>query len=190
MSGRKVRGAGAKPAPRTTKKLVDPNQGPWFLNFLLLDTGGPFAWPKPGEPDAVTLLQILQTLNGEMLEQVRARTRESGGAANKFVDLEDLCEEAVERLQPIFARLQQLLEVHADEEVEPFVLELTVCYRRYDPRRIWCLYEPERRCVYPIWWDPKHEVCGNNPAYEGRSPGGQCAPDCPHPPEATSSGSA
>jgi hypothetical protein len=95
--------------------------------------------------------------------------------ANKEVDVADLAEEAQQRFDFVTAQL--------NPDMNLWIYEFTYCYRVGDPRRVWAAYDSDFRRAYPIWWDPDHKVCGYSAQFAARyTGGGQCAPNCPHPP--------
>lgn len=62
--------------------------------------------------------------------------------------------------------------------VEPYVI--SYCLESQDSRRIVGAFDLGRRIFYPLWWDPRHEVSGDDGRGERHA---HCANDqCVHPP--------
>lgn len=120
---------------------------------------------------AAELSQTMQSLNELPMQDLRQVTRERGGAAHKFVELGEVTDVARRRLD----------DLGFGEDVQPELFEFTYCLRAGDPRRIWAAFVGGTT-LYPIWWDPDHEVCGSDPRFAGRRIGGPCQPECVHPP--------
>ncbi|MGE9781887.1 hypothetical protein [Janibacter sp. G368] len=66
--------------------------------------------------------------------------------------------------------------------VEP--VTMSYCLQPSDPRRMWLAYDSTNRAAYPIWWDPNHEVSGDDGRRQSSSPGCD-ASRCFHYPDAS-----
>lgn len=162
------------PTPKVRAGRLSPVPGPWYLNYLLVDRAGPYAWPQVDDPEAGQLSLFLQLLNEEPLENVLNQTRLNGEAANKEIRVDDLSSDAQKRFDVAMSRLGR-------DDFDPSIFEFTYCFRIGDPRRIWTVYDPMSRVLYPMWWDPRHEVCGWDERYAARMKPGPCPDLCSHP---------
>ncbi len=90
-----------------------------------------------------------------------------------FARAADLSEQAQKQFEIVYRR--EALDESADADVE--VLTLSWCRRAGDPRRVICLISGAERKVLPLWWDPQHQVSGDN----GREPNAApCPGGCLH----------
>lgn len=158
--------------PRTRSGGFKLPDGPWKLGYGHIDRVGLFAWPAPGAKMAAELAQIMQAFAELPMEQLRQVTRKNGKAAHKFIELHELTDDARRRWDDL-----------ADgfgEDAQPELFEFTYCLRDRDPRRIWAAFV-RGRTLHPIWWDPRHEVCGYDSRLAGSHVGGPCPDECLHP---------
>lgn len=144
--------------PRASLPRLQPNEGRWSLDWALVDREGPFPWPRTGHVLYSELASYLARSNEMSLDLVLALERTNRKPANHALDVQSISPEAQARFDFIYRHFA--LDETADADVE--LLSMSFCRRAGDPRRILPLFNGVERKVYPLWWDPRHEVSGDN----------------------------
>jgi len=158
---------------RTSLPRLQPNEGRWALDYGLVDRTGPYPWPDKDDPLYEELAGYLARHNEMSLDEVLVIERTNRQLANHAVTVDDLSEQAQKQFEIVYRR--EALDESADADVE--VLTLSWCRRAGDPRRVICLISGAERKVLPLWWDPQHQVSGDN----GREPNAApCPGGCLH----------
>lgn len=171
MGGRK------KKSVRTSYPLLNPDPGPWALDWSLADHEGPFPWPQPRCEEFYLLAGYLARLNRLPLDEVFALERAHGrGSA-----IHALAEEGLST--PAEERWAHLIEAHGlDDPSKPQldIVTMTYCIEHVDARRVVVGFDGQTRTMYPLWWDQNHEVSGSNGSQQVPQP---CeSDDCHHHP--------
>lgn len=132
-----VAGATVRPEKRPKRSpLGDPLAPEPTVTFglSLVDLEGPWGWSRI----AVSALdRVLKFMHG--LETMRPT--EIFGTRSKFIALDAICPEAYKRLETL------------ELDDRDGLWELRVSGRE----RIWG--DRQEQIFYPVWWDPRHEVC-------------------------------
>jgi hypothetical protein len=104
----------------------------WGLSYV--DLEGPWGWSRIAVSALDRVLKFMHNLEG-------MRPTEIFGTKSKHIALDSLCPQAQQRLEAI--ELDDL----------DGLWELRVSGRE----RIWG--HRQKSVFYPVWWDPRHEVC-------------------------------
>ena len=176
---RRTGGGESRPSP--SFKKLDPDDGPFSLNWTLVDRSGPFAWPETHEPTYQALAGFLARLNEMSLAEVMAVERSNSNSAIHAVD-PDECSEAGRQRWAEFYEERGIFEgpySHLE------LIAMTYCLAQYDSRRVFVALDGDARVMYPLWWDPEHAVSGDNGRPASPAP---CSEEtCFHSPEAQAS---
>lgn len=145
----------------------------WSVEWSLVDREGPFPWPQGTDPAYAILAVVLARLNELPFGDLGSRSRSStSSAAHMLTDLSPTAR----------CRWEQLFEQHGFDRdpygsVDPFTI--SYCLESQDSRRIVGAFDARSRTFYPLWWDPRHEVSGNDGRGEQRADCRNAA--CVHP---------
>lgn len=165
------RGSGERRARK--RQLLSPDDGPWSLDYSLVDYEPSFGWPEPYEPSFGTLAAFLARLNTRSLTEVTTMRRANTANAHHDVEAEELEQAAQDR----WGYLYEAYGLELAPWSNPLLMTLTYCMRYGDPRRVWAIHDTGRRTIYPLWWDPRHEVWGRDEKVRTL---GACTECCDH----------
>lgn len=146
------------------------------MRWDLADRGGPFPWPESDGALFDELAGFLARLNETSLDMVMTLTRGNGKSAIHAVNPEDLSEAGQDR----FGEVYRSRNLDSGDYGEIEVVSMDYCLRPDDPRRVVVLFNAPDRRIYPLWWDPEHEVTGSDGRQQSAKAGGCPAVDCYH----------
>lgn len=158
--------------------LIDPNEGPWALNWCLTDRTGPFPWPETKTSAYSQLAGTLASMNELSLDTFFAQERMNGRSGVHILQDHDLSDAALQQWQDLYSRYR----LDSGDWPELSIATISYCRGYGDPRRIIAVFAATERALFPLWWDPRHQVSGStrepttNPC-----PGTEChhSPDAP-----------
>ncbi|HEV8065977.1 MAG TPA: hypothetical protein VGP46_14140 [Acidimicrobiales bacterium] len=133
-----------KKAPVVLTRAGDYSQShpTWRVSRLDLEHDR-WGWHNLNVTGVVKVLEFLKQMEQLTWREIQAQQTGTSrrGALHKYVPLESLCGAAQDRLT----------ELNADDGSDLFR------FRLGNMPRLWGLVE--EATFYPLWWDPRHEVC-------------------------------
>lgn len=162
-------------ALRTINGLLDPSPGLWRFSWGLVDRDRTCRtpWPAPGSPRYAELAVFMARLCERNLSEHFKQERASGRGALHGLDSID------EPFSEAWTRIVAERGLDDDDQDAFALLSWTYCVAGRDSGRVVMAYQLDARTVYPIWWDPNHEVSGPRGPYTEADPTGG-HPDCFH----------
>lgn len=173
------RSSGPQPAQHVSFARLNPNPGPWSLRWDLVDRDGPFPWPDAGDDMYSELAGFLARLNEESLHQVMFTARTNGNSAVHALAPEGLSEVGQAQLD----KLYKARDLDSGDYGDIELISMDYCLHPHDPRRVVLAFNAPDRRMYPLWWDPRHEVSGSD-GRESPAAGACHSGDCYHRPGA------
>ena len=159
--------------PSPLQDIFEPGVG-WSVSFKFFDSDGPWSWPESPQ-SKLDILEWINRLNREFdLNGLTNLTSNNEiGAAHHWISVSSFNSSALNRIEVL------LKDPNYQEVFRDRMFSMRYCYKPNQSRRL--LTTIIGRVIFPIWWDPKHEIYG---AYSEKNSSGLCDVfECHHNPE-------
>lgn len=173
MSNKKNIIASPLTRPSTLQDIYEPGTS-WAISFKFFDIEGVWSWPESKQMK-LDIFEWINNLNRifDLSELTNISSTNSFGSAHHWVSVSDFNPTALARIE-ILLKDPTYQEVFRDR-----MFSMRYCYKPQQSRRL--VATIIEHVIYPIWWDPNHEIYGES--YE-RNYSGLCGDfGCHHNPE-------